>query len=42
MPLEDILSLIPQRAPFVMVDKLLCSDGNSIQTGFRVKEENVW
>lgn len=41
LPLENILTLIPQRAPFVMVDELLCSDGNSIQTRFRVKEGNV-
>jgi len=38
---EDILSLIPQRPPFVMVDKLLSSDENSTQTTFRVNEENV-
>ena len=41
LPLENILTLIPQRAPFVMVDELLCSDGNSIQTRFRVNEGNV-
>src|SRR5450759_4952140 len=41
LPMENILTLIPQRAPFVMVDELLCSDGNSIQTRFRVKEGNV-
>ena len=38
---EDILLLIPQRPPFVMVDKLLSSDENSTQTAFRVNEENV-
>ena len=41
MPLEDILLLIPQRPPFVMVDKLLSCDENSTQTAFRVNEENV-
>jgi len=41
MPLEDILLLIPQRPPFVMVDKLVSCDGNSTQTAFRVNEENV-
>jgi len=41
MPPEDILLLIPQRPPFVMVDKLLSSDENSTQTVFRVNEENV-
>ena len=38
---EDILLLIPQRPPFIMVDKLLSSDENSTQTAFRVNEENV-
>jgi predicted hotdog family 3-hydroxylacyl-ACP dehydratase len=38
---EDILLLIPQRPPFVMVDKLLSSDENSTQTAFCVNEENV-
>jgi predicted hotdog family 3-hydroxylacyl-ACP dehydratase len=38
---EDILLLIPQRPPFVMIDKLLSSDENSTQTAFRVNEENV-
>ena len=41
MLLENILSLIPQRPPFVMVDKLLRSDENSTQTAFRVNEGNV-
>src|SRR5665647_177738 len=41
LPMENILTLIPQRAPFVMVDELLCSDGNSTQTRFRVKEGNI-
>jgi predicted hotdog family 3-hydroxylacyl-ACP dehydratase len=38
---ENILSLIPQRPPFVMVDKLLKSDEDSTQTFFMVTEENV-
>lgn len=38
---EDILLLIPQRPPFVMVDKLLSCDENSSKTSFRVNEENV-
>ncbi len=42
MPPEDILSLIPQRPPFVMVDKLLRSDENSTQTTSRVSEENIF
>ncbi len=39
---ENILSLIPQRHPFVMVDKLLYSDGQLTRTGFRVKEDNIF
>lgn len=37
----DILLLIPQRPPFVMVDKLLSCDENSSKTSFRIDEENV-
>jgi len=39
--IEDILLLIPQRPPFVMVDKLLYSDDNSAKTSFRINNENV-
>lgn len=38
---KDILLLIPQRPPFVMVDQLLSSDENVTQTSFHVTEENV-
>ena len=38
---ENILLLIPQRPPFVMVDKLLSCDENGAQTTFCVNEENV-
>jgi predicted hotdog family 3-hydroxylacyl-ACP dehydratase len=38
---EDILLLIPQKPPFVMVDKLLHSDDHSTKTSFRVNKENV-
>jgi len=38
---EDILSLIPQRPPFVMVDELLYSDDRSSKTRFRVAKENI-
>ena len=38
---EDILLLIPQKPPFVMVDRLLRSDEESTQTAFRIIEENV-
>ncbi|CAN5424886.1 hypothetical protein BH09BAC6_BH09BAC6_32560 [soil metagenome] len=38
---EDILSLIPQQAPFVMVDELVFCDVQSTKTSFEVKETNV-
>ncbi len=40
-PVEDTLSLIPQRPPFVMIDKLMYSDENLIRSCFQVKEDNV-
>ena len=39
--IENILSLIPQKPPFVMVDKLLLCDEFSTKTTFRVDEKNV-
>lgn len=41
-PEEDILLLIPQRPPFVMIDSLLYSDENSTRTTFRVTAENIF
>lgn len=38
---QDILSLIPQRPPFVMIDRLLKSDQGLTVTSFRVSEQNV-
>src|ERR1700744_5378500 len=38
---EDILKLIPQKPPFVMVDKLLYSDDNIHRTSFVVQAGNV-
>lgn len=38
----DILSLIPQKPPFVMVDKLLFSDDNVTRTKFVVPVDNVF
>ena len=37
----DILSLIPQKPPFVMVDLLMKCDETYTQTSFRIKESNV-
>jgi len=38
---ENILSVIPQRPPFVMIDKLLGCDEESSSTTFRVTQDNV-
>jgi 3-hydroxymyristoyl/3-hydroxydecanoyl-(acyl carrier protein) dehydratase len=39
---EDILPLIPQRPPFVMISKLLYSDESITRTSFLVTEENIF
>lgn len=38
---ENILSLIPQRPPFVMVDRLVSCDENGSGTTFLVTEDNL-
>ncbi len=38
----DILALIPQKPPFVMVDELLFSDDNITRTKFVVPADNVF
>lgn len=38
----DILSLIPQKPPFVMVDELLFSDDNITRTSFTIAADNVF
>jgi predicted hotdog family 3-hydroxylacyl-ACP dehydratase len=42
VPKEDILSLIPQKPPFIMIDKLLYSNETITRTSFLVKEENIF
>lgn len=37
----SILSLIPQKPPFVMVDELLFSDDNITKTSFTISADNV-
>ena len=37
----DILSIIPQKPPFVMVDKLVYCDDNRARTNFLVTERNI-
>lgn len=38
----DILSLIPQRPPFVMVDKLVCCNDKDATTELTVREDNLF
>jgi 3-hydroxymyristoyl/3-hydroxydecanoyl-(acyl carrier protein) dehydratase len=38
----NILELLPQRPPFVMVEKLLHCDLKTTRTSFRVSEENIF
>jgi len=38
---EDILTLIPQKPPFVMVGKLLFSDDDHTKTSFTIPADNV-
>lgn len=41
IPQQNILSLIPQRPPFVMVDQLLACSEKSFKTIFTIAKENV-
>jgi predicted hotdog family 3-hydroxylacyl-ACP dehydratase len=38
----DILDIIPQKPPFVMVDKLLYCDPQTTKTALTVREENIF
>lgn len=40
--MQDILSLIPQAEPFVMIDQLLQADETTTRTSFRIVEGNVF
>jgi predicted hotdog family 3-hydroxylacyl-ACP dehydratase len=37
----DILSIIPQKPPFVMIDRLIYCDKNTAKTSFIVRKENI-
>ena len=39
---DFIGKLIPQKAPFVMVDKLLHFEENKVVAGFSISEENIF
>jgi predicted hotdog family 3-hydroxylacyl-ACP dehydratase len=38
----DIVKLLPQKPPFVMVEKLLYSDPKTTKTALTVREENIF
>jgi predicted hotdog family 3-hydroxylacyl-ACP dehydratase len=38
----DILDLLPQRPPFIMVDRLTCYDPVTTKTAFKVKRDNLF
>jgi 3-hydroxymyristoyl/3-hydroxydecanoyl-(acyl carrier protein) dehydratase len=40
--IEEIIKLIPQKPPMVMVDKLFYSDEKSSRSGLTIKEENIF
>lgn len=39
---ENITSIIPQRAPFVMIDSLLTADEGGFKTEFKVAADNLF
>ena len=41
-PIQNILTLIPQAPPFVMIDKLLFSDELSATTEFTIRKDHVF
>ena len=41
-PGENIISFIPQRAPFVMVDEIIYSDETFTRSKFLVKDDNIF
>jgi hypothetical protein len=42
LPVEDIIPLIPQKPPFVMVSKLLYSDDAITRSSFHILADNVF
>lgn len=42
LPVENIIPLIPQKPPFVMVGKLLSTDEVSTRSSFHINEDNVF
>ena len=42
LPISDIANLIPQKAPFEMVDTLLEFSKTSVTSSFTIQEENIF
>ncbi len=42
LPVENVIPLIPQKPPFVMVSKLISMDKNSTRSSFLVNEDNIF
>lgn len=42
LPIEDIIPLIPQKPPFVMVGKLIHVDDNHTRSSFLINRDNVF
>jgi predicted hotdog family 3-hydroxylacyl-ACP dehydratase len=42
LPIENIIPLIPQKPPFVMVSKLLYTDATSTRSNFYISADNVF
>jgi predicted hotdog family 3-hydroxylacyl-ACP dehydratase len=42
LPIENIIPLIPQKPPFVMVDKLLATDEVNTRSSFYIAGDNVF
>jgi len=42
LPIEDIVPLIPQKPPFVMVGKLVSTNENTTLSSFIISEDNIF
>ena len=39
---ENITEIIPQKAPFVMIDNLISADENGFKSSFQVRNDNIF
>jgi predicted hotdog family 3-hydroxylacyl-ACP dehydratase len=39
---QEVRSLIPQKTPFVMIDKMYYFSGDKVVSGFTISEENIF